>query len=83
MARDARYRTYNRLGKTQNHQDMRRVAQQQYHKFALAERQSLAKQGYSREEQRDGPIQRLGAEGYWTIISEMKRDPQLKRSRRD
>ena len=39
---------------------------------------SLKSQGFSAQEQRNGPVQKLGPEGYWTIISEMKKDLQLK-----
>ena len=78
MAREVRYRTFNRVDKAKSLRDMKRLGLAQYNKFAAAERKSKQKEGYTGAAIRDGPIQRLGAEGYWLIISEMKRDPQLK-----
>ena len=78
MAAEARYRLFNRLGKTQDLAAMKRTVENEYRKFCQAERRSLKAQGFSAKEHRNGPGQRLGAEGYWTIISEMKKDPQLK-----
>ena len=78
MAAEARYRLFNRLGKTQDLSAMKQTVENEYRKFCQAERRSLKAQGSSAEEQRHGPVQKLGPEGYWTIISEMKKDPQLK-----
>ena len=78
LAKAERYRIFNRVSKETNLADMKRLGVQMYQRWALDERKRLQKEGFHGEDARSGPVQMLGAEGYWQVISEMRKNPLLR-----
>ena len=78
FAKQERYRIFNRVGKETNLSDMKRLGLQMYNRWALEERHILREEGFHGEDLRAGSVQMLGAEGYWQVICEMRKNPLLR-----
>ena len=78
LAKEVRFRRFNRVDRPKGIEDMKDEAMAKYRQFANKERNEMKQAGFKGNAIREGPIQMLGAERYWLIISELRRDPLLR-----
>ena len=50
----------------------------QYYDLCIEERAQCKAEGFKDQDLKNGPISSIGADGFWLIVSEMRRDPWLR-----
>ena len=78
LASDERFKRFNRVDKPKNLERLEHECKQQHHKMVVKERIARRQAGFKGKDVNDGPIARMGSDGYWLMIQEMRIDPQLK-----
>ena len=56
LAKETRFKIFNRVGKEINLDEMKRIGKLQYNKFMLQERQDRREEGFEGEDIRTGPV---------------------------